>query len=241
MDKVFIVILNMSITCSFVIAFICFARLFLKRAPKIISYFLWAAAGFRLVFPFSIESVFNLIPFHAQVIPADIAMQSAPRINSGIPAINSIVSDALPASAPYASTNPLQVWITVGACAWIIGAVLIVTYGIISFIVLKHKMQSSVCAEANIYETKNIKTPFVLGLFSPKIYMPFDLSEQERNYILRHEQTHIRRCDHIIKFTAYFILAFHWFNPLVWLAFRLMSADMEMSCDEHALSQMQWT
>ncbi|NLO48225.1 MAG: DUF4825 domain-containing protein [Clostridiales bacterium] len=217
---------------------ICLARLPLKKAPKIITYCLWTVAGFRLVFPFSIESVFGLIPFKAQTIPADIALQQVPRIDSGIPFVNNAVSSILPAATPAASVNPLQIWTTIGAFVWLIGGAVMLIYGIVSFVILKRKMREAVHIEANIYEAENIQSPFVLGVFKPKIYLPASLSSQERSYILLHEQTHIRRHDHIVKFAAYFILCLHWFNPLAWVAFLLMGVDMELSCDERVLKQM---
>lgn len=235
MDRGFITILNMSLTGAFVIAAICLARLPLKKAPKVISYCLWAVAGFRLVFPFSIESVLSLIPFNARTIPTDIATQAVPRINSGITVLNNTVSRVLPAAAPGASANPLQIWTTVGAAVWLAGAAAMLLYGAASFILLKRKMRGAVCAEANVYEAENIKSPFVLGFFKPRIYLPAGLTERE--YVLLHERTHIRRRDHIVKLAAYVVLCLHWFNPLAWLAFLLMGADMEMSCDERVLKE----
>lgn len=238
MDKLFLTILNMSLTGAFVIAAICLVRLPLKKAPGIISYCLWAVAGFRLVFPFSIESAFSLIPFKAWTIPTDIAMQSVPRIDSGIPFVNNAVSSILPAATPTASINPLQLWTTIGAFGWLIGVAVMVIYGVASFVVLKRKMGKAAHIEANIHEAENVKSPFVLGVFKPKIYLPIGLSAQERSYILLHEQTHIRRHDHIVKIAAYFILCLHWFNPLAWVAFLLMGVDMELSCDERVLKEM---
>ena len=238
MDKLFLTILNMSLTGTFIIAAICLARLPLKKAPKVISYCLWAVAGFRLVFPFSIESVFSLIPFKAQTIPPDIAMQSVPRIDSGIPFVNNAVSSVLPAAAPSVSVNPLQIWTTIGAFVWFVIASIMVIYGVVSFVILKRKMREAAHIEANIYEAKNIKSPFVLGVFKPGIYLPVGLSEKEKSYIVLHEQTHIRRRDPIVKIAAYFILCLHWFNPLVWAAFLLMGVDMEMSCDERVLKEI---
>ena len=113
-----------------------------------------------------------------------------------------------------------------------------VIYGVASYIILKRNMQSAVCVEGNIYEAGNIKSPFVLGIFHARIYLPVGLDENAREYILLHEQTHIKRCDHIIKLIAYFILCLHWFNPLAWVAFLLMSIDMEMSCDERVLKEI---
>jgi beta-lactamase regulating signal transducer with metallopeptidase domain len=238
MDKVFIAVLNMSFTGAFVIAVICAARLALKKAPKIISYCMWALAGFRLVFPFSVKSALSLMPFNSQPIPGDIAMQSAARINSGIPFINSTLSSLLPPAQAAASVNPLQVWTAIGAFVWFFGAVLMIAYGIISYVLLKRKMREAIHAEANIYEAENIKTPFLLGILVPKIYLPAGLSARERDYVVFHEKTHIKRRDYLIKLFAYFVLCLHWFNPLVWVSFLLMNADMEMSCDERVLKEM---
>ncbi|MCL1791567.1 MAG: M56 family metallopeptidase [Peptococcaceae bacterium] len=243
MDNIFLTILNMSLTGSFVIIAICLARVLLKRAPKIISYGLWIVAGFRLIFPVSLESVFSLIPFKTQIIPPDIAFQTTPRINSGVMVVDDMISGALPVPALGASLNPLQIWVTIGAYVWLLGVVVLIIYGIISFRLLKGKMRGATLVEtnltgANIYETENIRSPFVLGFLKPGIYLPVGLSAQEREYIVLHEKTHINRRDHIVKFLAYFVLCFHWFNPLVWAAFLLMSADMEMACDERVLQKM---
>ncbi|MCL2322717.1 MAG: DUF4829 domain-containing protein [Oscillospiraceae bacterium] len=228
----------MSLTGAFVIAAICLARLPLKKAPKIISYCLWAVAGFRLVFPFSIESVFSLIPFKAQTIPPDIAMQSVPHIDSGMTIVDNFISSSLPAPEAIASVNPLQIWTAIGSFIWLFGVAIMIIYGVVSFIILKQKMRYAAHLEANIYEKENIKSPFVLGVFTPKIYVPIGLSEKEQGYIILHEKTHIRRHDHIVKFVAYFILCLHWFNPVVWVAFLLMGTDMEMSCDECVLKEI---
>ena len=235
MNSIFLTFLNMSLIGAFVIVAICLVRLPLKKAPKTISYCLWAVAGFRLLFPVSIESVFSLIPFKAEIIPADIAMQSIPRIDSGVLFVDNIVSESLPVPAIDGSVNPLQVWVTMGSYIWLIGAAIMIIYGVASYFILKQKMQRSLCIDANIFEATNIKSPFVLGIFSPRIYLPTGLSEQELEYVIMHERTHIQRRDHIVKFVAYFILCLHWFNPLAWVAFILMGTDMEMSCDERVL------
>jgi len=208
----------MSLTGAFVIAAICLARLALKKIPKMVSYCLWAVAGFRLIVPVSIESVFSLIPFNTQAIPTDIVTQ--------------------PIAEAMVGGNPLQIWITIGLAVWLTGVAVMLAYGAASYLRLKRKLKSAICIEANIYETNMIKTTFVLGLFVPKIYLPVDLTKQERDYILLHEQIHISRRDNIVKFAACLILCIHWFNPLVWLAFRLMGMDMEMSCDERVLKEL---
>ena len=238
MEKIFLSVLNMSLTASFVIAAIMLTRLLLKKAPKIISYALWAVAGFRLVCPFTLESMFSLLPFKAAPLPPDITMQDAPRIDSGIAVIDNAISAVLPAAAPTASVNPLQIWLAVGSFIWILGIAVMLIYSFVSIIILKHRLCWAEHVEDNLYEADNLKTPFVIGLFKPKIYIPAGLSDEERRYIVLHEQTHIRRFDHIVKIFAYLVLCLHWFNPLVWAAFILMGADMEMSCDERVMKEL---
>jgi len=228
----------MSLTASFVIAAIILARIPLKKAPKIISYALWAVAGFRLVFPFSLEGAFSLLPFNSTPIPQDIAVQAVPSINSGITVIDKAVSAALPAPTPVTSINPLQIWIFIGTCIWLFGIAVMLIYSFVSIIVLKRRLRGATLIEGNLYEAGNLKTPLVIGIFKPKIYIPAGLTEEEHCYIVLHERTHIRRHDHAVKMFAYLVLCLHWFNPLAWAAFVLMGADMEMSCDECVIRKL---
>ncbi|MCL2421853.1 MAG: M56 family metallopeptidase, partial [Defluviitaleaceae bacterium] len=180
---------------------------------------LWAVAGIRLTLPFSIDSIWSPVPFGAQPIAVD--------------TIATVISDTGATSTSLANTL-----ITVGGFIWIIGAVIMFGYGVVSYFILKHKLQKSAHQYENVFEGADIKSPYVLGFISPNIYLPLGLSDSERKYVILHEQIHIRRFDHFTKFAAYLILSFHWFNPFVWLAFNLMCRDMEMSCDEHVLSKM---
>ncbi|WP_313582114.1 M56 family metallopeptidase [Lacrimispora sp.] len=238
MERIFLTVLNMSLTASFVIAAIILARIPLKRAPKIISYALWAVAGFRLVFPFTLEGAFSLLPFNSTPIPQDIAVQAVPRIDSGITVIDKAVSAALPAAAPVTSINPLQIWIFIGTCIWLFGIAFMLIYSFVSIVVLKRRLRSATLMEGNLYEAKNLKTPLVIGIFKPKIYIPAGLTDEEHCFIVLHERTHIRRHDHAVKMFAYLVLCLHWFNPLAWAAFVLMGADMEMSCDECVIRRL---
>jgi len=135
------------------------------------------------------------------------------------------------------SVNPLQIWTAITAWIWIVGVAVLLVYGVGSFFILKRKMSGAAHVEANIHEAENIKSPFVLVVFKPRIYLPVGLSGQEKSYTILHEQTHIKRRDYIVKFGAYFVLCLHWFNPLAWVAFLLMNIDMEMSCDERVLKE----
>jgi beta-lactamase regulating signal transducer with metallopeptidase domain len=240
MSELFLSILNMSLTASYAIIFIMFIRLPLKKAPKFISYALWGVAAFRLIIQFSFESMLSLMPrnINAVSIPHDIIYQQSPQINSGIEAVDSFVGPLFPVPATGVSVNPLQIYIEVGAYIWVLGIAALLVYSFVSIYILKKQLKNSDLIEENIYEAKNLKTPFVLGLIKAKIYLPIGLKGEERDYILLHEQTHIHRKDHVIKILAFFILSIHWFNPLVWFAFILMSTDMELSCDERVLKEM---
>ena len=240
MSKLFLTVLNMSLTASYVILFVIAIRFLLKKAPKFISYALWGVVAFRLIIPFSFESIFSLMPRNTNPapIPHDIIYQQSPKINSGIEAVDSFVNNSLPAPAVEASVNPLQIYVKIGTFIWLFGIIALLLYSFFSVLLLKRQLKGAKLIDKNIYEANNLKTPFVLGLINPKIYMPVGLLKEEQNYILIHERTHIRRKDHIIKRLAFLILTVHWFNPLVWVAFMLMSTDMELSCDERVLKVM---
>ena len=240
MSELFLTVLNMSLTASYVILFVILVRLLLKKAPKIIAFALWGVVAFRLIIPFSFESMFSLMPrnMNAVPIPHDIIYQQSPQISSGIELVDSFVNQSLPAPTVGASVNPLQIYTEIAAYIWVIGIIVLLVYSLVSILILKRQLKNAQSIDQNINESKNLKTPFVLGLINPKIYLPVGLSKEERNYILLHEQTHIHRKDHIIKTLAFIILSIHWFNPLVWIAFMLMSTDMELSCDERVLKAM---
>ena len=226
MSELFLFVSKMSLTASYVILFVILIRIPLKKAPKFISYALWGVVAFRLIIPFSFESMFSLMPRNTNTVPIphNIIYQQNPQINSGIEVVNSFISDSLS--------------VEIGTYIWVLGIIVLLVYNFASILNLKRQLKSAQLIEQNIYETENLKTPFVLGLIRPKIYLPTELSKEERRYILLHEQTHIHRKDHIIKMFAFLILSIHWFNPLVWIAFKMMSVDMEFSCDERVLKEL---
>lgn len=240
MSELFLTVLNMSLTASYVILFVILIRLLLKKSPKFISYALWCVVAFRLIIPYSFESMFSLMPrsTNAVPIPHDIVYQQRPQVNSRIGVVDSLVNNSLPVPTIGASVNPLQIYVEIGAYIWVLGMIALLVYSLVSILILKRQLKSAQLIEKNIFETKNLKTPFVLGLIRPKIYLPVGFNASERSYILLHEQAHIHRKDHIIKVLAFLTLSIHWFNPLVWIAFMLMSKDMELSCDERVLKQM---
>lgn len=240
MSELFLSVLNMSLTASYVILVVILVRLLLKKAPKIISYALWSVVALRLVLPFSFDSVFSFVPWSTSAvpIPGDLPVPQSSRLQSRLEAVDALVRSSLSAPGMGASANSWQLYLEIGAWIWLAGIVGWLGYSFISILILKRQLKDAQRMEQNIYKAKNLNTPFVLGFIRPRIYLPTGLSDEDRAFILLHEQTHIRRGDPVIKLAAFFILTIHWFNPLVWIAFRLMGTDMELSCDESVLKKM---
>lgn len=241
MSSFFLSVLNMSLTASYVVFMVMLARLVLKKAPKMFSYALWLVVLFRLVCPFSFESIFSLIPTKKDAIPHGIIYSYDPIIKTGVNiadnTVNQSLQPALPAVTPAASINPMGIIMEIASVIWMFGMIIMISYGMVSYFKLKRGLSTATLVMDNIFETDLIQTPFVLGLLKPRIYIPTELSENELEYVMKHEQTHIRRKDNIIKIVAFLVLALHWFNPMIWLSYFLVIKDMEMSCDESVMKQ----
>jgi len=248
MTSLFTDILNMSITASYVAIAVIIIRIFLKKVPKVFSYVLWLPVLIRLVFPFTFSSNFSLFSFiktNTQTstgalayVPNNIGLMRNPSVDVGINRINNVVNSSLPAGKIATSVNPMQIIMGIASIIWVVGIVILLGYSIITYLKLKSSVRTATLVKDNIFETDIITTPFVCGFIKPRIFVPVGMSENELSYILEHEQTHIDRLDYLIKPFAFLVLIIHWFNPLIWLSFALMSKDMEMSCDESVLKKM---
>ncbi len=240
MNELFLKILNMSISASWLVLAVLLFRLVLKKAPKRINVVLWGIVALRLVFPFSIESALSLIP-SAETIPLDIEMAKNPTIHTGIDAINSVVNPIISQSyTPNAgaSMNPLQAIIPILVIFWISGIAVLLAYTVISYLRLQKKVSTAIPFRERIYQSENVNSPFVLGIIKPKIYLPFEMGEQDLNHVIAHEQAHIRRKDHWWKPLGFLLLTVHWFNPLMWLAYMLLCRDIELACDENVIKEL---
>lgn len=240
MAEIFQKALNMSIAAGWLILAVIALRLLLRRAPKRFRLLLWAVVGLRLALPWSIESALSLIP-SAQTLPEGIMLERAPVLDTGISALNGAINPGFTAAfTPElgASANPLQVLLPIAAALWMLGAAAMLLWALVSWLRLRKRAREAVRLEENVYECE-IASPFVLGLFRPRIYLPFSLENGERELVLAHERAHITAGDHIIKPLGWLLLAAHWYNPLVWLAYALFCRDIELACDErvvHGLS-----
>ena len=236
MAEIFQKALNMSIAAGWLILAVIALRLLLRRAPKRFRLLLWAVVGLRLALPWSIESALSLIP-SAQTLPEGIMLERAPVLDTGISALNGAINPGFTAAfTPElgVSANPLQVLLPIAAAFWMLGAAAMLLWALVSWLRLRKRVREAVRLEENVYECE-IASPFVLGLFRPRIYLPFSLENGERELVLAHECAHITAGDHIIKPLGWLLLAAHWYNPLVWLAYALFCRDIELACDERVV------
>ncbi|MGW9127740.1 M56 family metallopeptidase [Paenibacillus chitinolyticus] len=248
MTSLFLTILNMSITASYVALAVMIARLLLKRVPKIFSYILWSAVAVRLLIPVSFTSSFSLLRLvqpqgkagtgFMEFVPQSMGMQKNPMVDAGMSGISRFINSTLPAAVPASSANPMQIVLWIASIIWITGIIVLLSYSVLSYLRIRARIRTATLVRDRLFETDRIATPFVCGFLKPRIYIPTGLSEQELSYVLLHEETHIRRRDYWIKPLAFVILTLHWFNPLMWLSYALMSKDMEMSCDESVVREM---
>lgn len=239
MEKMFLHLFNMSITAGYLVLAVMVLRLLLKKAPKWITGVLWAFVALRLIFPFSIESILSLIP-SAETVPPDIVSSPLPQIHSGIPMLNStvnpIISESL-APKPINSVNPMQVIVFVATVLWLLGVLAMATYAFFSFILLRKKVKERVKLDGNIYVCDNVPTPFILGVFRPKIYLPSNIKKEDETYVISHEKAHLKRCDQLWKPLGFLLLTIYWFNPLLWVGYVLLCRDIELACDERVLRE----
>lgn len=237
LDQIFLQVLNMSFTASYVILFILLTRSMLQKAPKVFSYALWSVAMFRLVCPWSFESALSLLAIGGrtteQLQPFPVRHVTLEAVRNGVVSSgNTVVSQAI-------LDTPSEPLIgNIFTLLWLLGIAALLLYSIAALFRLQERLRDAVYEGESIYLSKHLSTPFVMGVIRPKIYLPEALSGVEKEYILLHEQIHIRRFDHVIKLVSFFILCIHWFNPLVWLAFFLSGKDMEMSCDEAVIKKL---
>ena len=241
MAAVFLKLLNLSISASWLVLAVLVLRLVSKRSPKWMNVLLWGMVALRLMLPFSIESALSLIPSAETVSPAVVQFDPAPTITSGVEFIDNAVNPSLSesfAAAPLASVNPLYVWTYLAGCVWLIGLGAMLLYALVSYLRLRRRVSVSLCVRENIYLCDAISSPFILGVVKPRIYLPSTLDEVQRQNVLSHERAHLARRDHWWKPLGFALLAVYWFNPVLWLAYTLLCRDIELACDERVIRTM---
>lgn len=237
MDGVFLTIFNMAVSAGYLVVAVLIARLLLRRAPRWVHCVLWGLVGLRLILPFSLESVLSLIP-SKEVVSPTIGTSPAPQIQTGLPVVDGSLNPVIGQTftpAPAAPVNPAQVAVEVAAWVWLAGVAVLLLVATVSYWRLRRRVAEATPLKDNIFQCQNLPTTFILGIFKPRIYISYNISEAHLPLVLAHEQAHLKRRDHWIKPLAYLLLSVYWFHPLVWIGYILLCRDIELACDERVM------
>lgn len=234
MDDVFLKLLNLSISASWLILAVLVLRVVLKKAPKWVMPLLWGVVALRLVCLFSIESALSLIP-SAETIPSEIVTETREPVLYEQATLDIVTNPTLPSAAEVhvgVSRQQAQVDFNIYSVLWLAGMAALLVHALVSAGKLKRKLATAILLRDNIYESEFVDSPFVFGVVKPNIYLPMHMDEGTAAYVIAHEHAHLARRDHWWKVLGYLVLALHWFNPLVWVAYILFCRDIELACDE---------
>lgn len=234
MDDVFLKIMNLSISASWLILAVLVLRVVLKKAPKWVMPLLWGVVALRLVCLFSIESALSLIP-SAETIPSEIVTETREPVLYEQATLDIVTNPTLPPAAEVpvgVSRQQAQVDFNIYSVLWLAGMAALLVHALVSAGKLKRKLATAILLRDNIYESEFVDSPFVFGVVKPNIYLPMHMDEGTAAYVIAHEHAHLARRDHWWKVLGYLVLALHWFNPLVWVAYILFCRDIELACDE---------
>lgn len=232
MESLFIKLINLSIYASILVAVVLLLRLVSRRSPKWVICLIWALVGIRLVVPFSIQSSFSLLPQSEPV--SSTALFKTVSLSQ---AQEGIVSSGA-ASVTEASRSGISSVFHILSYIWLFGVILMLLYGVISYIVLRKTLRTATLYDDGIRQSEKVDSPFVLGFLRPTIYIPYTLFGKDLEYVLSHEKTHIRRKDHLWKPAGFLLLSVYWFNPAIWLAYAALSKDIELACDESVIRSL---
>lgn len=241
MSDIFIGFVNRSLAAGWLVLALLLLRPLLKKAPKWLVPVSWSLVGVRLICPFSLTSVLSLIP-SAEVLSPENVQFETPALTTGIQALDEAVNPFLAESlspAPGASVNPLYVWMHVLGIFWAVVAVGLFLYAVVQYGLLKRKLSTAVLVQEGVYESEAVPSPFLLGFMRPAIYLPMGLKEPDRSYVIAHEKSHLKRCDHWAKAFGYGVTCLYWFHPLIWVGYVLFCRDLELACDDRVLQSLE--
>ncbi|MBQ9938600.1 MAG: hypothetical protein IJO96_03610 [Oscillospiraceae bacterium] len=239
LEELFLKVLNISLTSSWLVPAVLAVRLLFKKGSKEVLCLVWALLAFKLLCPFSIESAVSLVP-SAEPVPQEIIYEEEPKIDSGIGIVNDTVNPVISEMGAVQADGetPMQKTVAAAAVVWLIGGSAMLIYAAASYLYLLFKTRIRVTQADGIFLCDNIADPFILGLFNPKIFLPTTVDAADAEYIIAHEEAHLRRRDHLWKPLGFLLLSIHWFNPLMWAAYLLLCKDIELACDERVLKDL---
>lgn len=238
--KILLHLFNVSVSASFLALAVVLFRLVFKKAPKWLTVSLWALVAIRLILPFSVESVLSLIPSR-EVIPTEIMSVDPTKTPSTAFGVieNPTYSGFINSTVTVERVFSFQRDVTFASCVWLIGVAVLLLYALVSYLKLRHTVRVSAPYKDNVWLCDSVKSPFILGVFRPKIYLPSDMDGERAELVLRHEKAHLKRKDHLWKPLGFVLLAVYWFNPVLWLSYVILCRDIELACDEKVIRDME--
>ena len=238
--KILLHLFNVSVSASFLALAVVLFRLLFKKAPKWLTVSLWALVAIRLILPFSVESALSLIPSR-ELIPTEIMSVDPTKTHDTAFGLidNPTYSDIFNSTVVVDDVDSFQLDVMLASYAWLIGVAVLLLYALASFLKLRHTVRVSVPYKDNVWICDSVKSPFILGVFRPKIYLPSDTDEKTAELVLRHEKAHLKRKDHLWKPLGFVLLCVYWFNPVLWLSYVLLCRDIELACDEKVIRDME--
>lgn len=247
MEMIFLNVFNRSLAAGWLILAVIVVRFLLKKAPRRLSCVLWAVVAVRLLCPFFPASSFSLIPSGETISAEAVRFAPAPAVDSGIPVLNEALNPMIGerfAPAPGTSVNPLYIWTAVAGIVWLVGVAVMAGYALLGSLRMRSVVREAVPLESgaalpdNVWLCDAVRSPFILGIVRPKIYLPSGITREQMLCILAHEQAHVERLDHCLKPFGWLLLSVYWFHPLVWIAYMLFCRDLELACDEKVVGGM---
>ncbi|MGN0988796.1 MAG: M56 family metallopeptidase [Eubacteriales bacterium] len=242
MSEVFLKVINMSIAAGWLVAAVVLLRSVFRKMPKFVMCILWGVVALRLICPFTVQSKVSLVP-SAETFPSEIILSqdASFRVETGFYELNSRVSEYIAEHYPEdvaADANNAVDTVTVLSAVWLAGIAAMLVYALVSWMKVRRRVREAAFSQDNIWVCDGLQSPFILGIFRPRIYLPSDLGGTAQAHVIAHENAHLRRKDHLWKPIGFLLLAVYWFNPLMWLAYILLCRDIEAACDEKVISEM---
>lgn len=237
MKELFLKLVEMSLSAGWLVLAVVGLRLILRRMPKNLFCLLWGLVALRLIFPFSVESVFSLIPSGGDTVTYHTPRFDVTQVETGVSFVDETVRAMIGEEFPVLR-RPRFDLSQIAAVIWLVGIALFLLYGVVSYLRMRGRVAEALPVEEGVYRCETVDGPFILGIFRPRIYVPARMDEETFHYAILHERTHLRRLDHLVKPLAFVFLAVYWFHPLLWVAYALLCRDMEAACDQRVLRDM---
>ena len=226
-------IFNMSITASFMGLIILLIRR-IKFIPHRVTVFLWLIPFIRMTVPFGINSPYSLMSLISKFTTRTVTVFQ-PADDIAFSYTNSIMAAKSYDPITY-KVNILENVFDIAGIVWAVIALAILITLTVLYVTTIREIKDAKILKDNVCLSEKVTSPATYGILRPKIVLPVSYADKDLRFIIRHEKTHIRRLDNLWRILGFAAAAVHWFNPLSWVFLRIFLSDLELACDEMAVS-----